>query len=1030
MTDATTAAGTPAADPYPRSEALGGWFAQPDQRTLERERLESRARGTDATLQLMRCFPSWTRALEQLTFRTLERLAANQPIDPNDPDAWRNRDAHAQAVLHRHGHGKLSATRLTSAAITALIDGQAAADRDARLDWSTVTTPASALDERLARAHATLPVDLDDPRVWAYQLDQRRVLARPLGLDNNLADDLSRWLLANPSQFDAGDLRCWRIGSDTWLSLAGERLGTVGKVERPVGVFVVPAIGSSDGWQLTPVLALDTIRLVAELGGRIERDLRSAVIPIGSRDALLERINVHTLHAGPRECLDSAGQLAQELSRELGAPISPGAPRDKRDRWGRLAVRRRSYKGAGGTATAELELRVLTFPARGFSQRRLGSAPREEQYAHPSAVMDLGEAVETAVDAGLPLLLSTEAAGELKDTVRVGRMKGRPGMLTITSSDGVSASTRRVVAEQAIAELRALKHARGNVTLAAGARQVVRMTLARPLADDPVLLGRQREMAALKVVGSGVDASAVGTGKTISSGRALAHRASTQARFRGLVVAEGRLLGQWREELTRGAPGRGLPPLAPNVELLVLSDERQVAGQIRRFDRELGDRPGVVLAPNSLLDRYTSDLQAIPWHLLIADEALRYANPATEAHQALAQLRLGAVADCWLLTATPRGKSAEHLDVLVGLAVGDEAMITERLNTREAGDLMDEINAHRLRVNYGPHLVRVARRDMQNWMPEVRPAEPLALDPDPALTELLEAIRQGGREAYRRLLEVLRELKTLEAGSEVYKRALAELARIQGVVLGNVGVYVDASVDPETLTHSKAALATALVRQGLVAEAVRGGGDGLPLLRGVTAQTLAGVAGEEQVIVFAERVRCLRQLAQTLRERHSVEAHVGDGSIATGEFEELKRRFTAGEFPVLCLSRIGHEGHNLQNASVLCHLDLPWLPSGLEQRVGRAARPGAARPGAARAHVQTYIPYIRGGGIEHVVSVLAERGAEHHQILDSFEGVHAAESTVATQLGQITGQVADSKDKAGYEATAARLRVAASVFGG
>ncbi len=46
---------------------------------------------------------------------------------------------------------------------------------------------------------------------------------------------------------------------------------------------------------------------------------------------------------------------------------------------------------------------------------------------------------------------------------------------------------------------------------------------------------------------------------------------------------------------------------------------------------------------------------------------------------------------------------------------------------------------------------------------------------------------------------------------------------------------------------------------------MRGGGDGLPLLRGVTAQTLAGVAAEEQVIVFAERVWCLRQLALTLR---------------------------------------------------------------------------------------------------------------------------------------------------------------------
>ena len=258
----------------------------------------------------------------------------------------------------------------------------------------------------------------------------------------------------------------------------------------------------------------------------------------------------------------------------------------------------------------------------------------------------------------------------------------------------------------------------------------------------------------------------------------------------------------------------------------------------------------------------------------------------------------------------------------------------------------------------------------------------------------------------------------------MYKQALAELARAQGVVLGNVGVFVDASVDPETLTHSKAALATALVRQGLVADAIRGGGDGLPLLRGVTAQTLAGVAAEEQVIVFGERVWCLRQLARTLRERHGVEANVADGSITTSEFEALKRRFTAGEFPVLCLSRIGHEGHNLQNASVLCHLDLPWLPSGLEQRVGRAARPGAAR-----GHVQTYIPYIRRGGIEHVVSVLAARGAEHHQILDSFEGVRADESTVATQLGEITGQVANSKDDAGYAATAARLRVAASVFG-
>jgi hypothetical protein len=95
-----------------------------------------------------------------------------------------------------------------------------------------------------------------------------------------------------------------------------------------------------------------------------------------------------------------------------------------------------------------------------------------------------------------------------------------------------------------------------------------------------------------------------------------------------------------------------------------------------------------------------------------------------------------------------------------------------------------------------------------------------------------------------------------------------------------------------------------------------------------------------------------------------------------------------------------------------------------EQRVGRAARPGAAK-----GWVQTYIPYIRGGGVEHIVGVLAPRGAEHHQILDSFEGVRASDSTIATQLGAIAGQVAESKDGAGFAGTAARLRVAASVFG-
>ena len=307
----------------------------------------------------------------------------------------------------------------------------------------------------------------------------------------------------------------------------------------------------------------------------------------------------------------------------------------------------------------------------------------------------------------------------------------------------------------------------------------------------------------------------------------------------------------------------------------------------------------------------------------------------------------------------------------------------------------------------------------------MRPAKPLALEPDPALAELLDAIRHGGRDAYRRLLEILRELKTLEPGDSLYKQALAELARAQGVVLGNVGVYVDASVDPETLTHSKAALAQALVRQGLVAEATRGGGDGLPLLRGVTAQTIAGVAADEQVIVFADRVRCLRQLAahparapRRRSPRRRRRAHAAPSSTRSSSAS------APASSPSCACRGSGTRATTSRTPPCSCTSTCRGCRPGSSS--ASAAPPGPAPPAAA---VQTYIPYIKDAGIAHVVSVLSPRGGEHHQILDSFEGVAAADSTVASQLGEITSQIADDKDQAGYAGTAARLRVAAAVFG-
>jgi superfamily II DNA/RNA helicase len=257
----------------------------------------------------------------------------------------------------------------------------------------------------------------------------------------------------------------------------------------------------------------------------------------------------------------------------------------------------------------------------------------------------------------------------------------------------------------------------------------------------------------------------------------------------------------------------------------------------------------------------------------------------------------------------------------------------------------------------------------------------------------------------------------------VHKAALVDVAHCQGVVLGNVGVFVRASIDPEALKYSNSTLAQGLVRQGLVDAAVNCNGDGVPTLRAVTAEAIAEACRGEQLLVFSEDVRCLHLLAGTLRAR-GVDAHVGDGKLSDDEFEDLKDRFVAGAFPVLLLSRVGEKGHDLQNASGFVNLDVGWVTKRLEQRAGRVARPGSKFR-----EVWSVIPYIHDGGVAYQVGIVAERGAENYQLFDGYAGVRASDSTIAGQLAEITAQVAVSRSDAGYAGDAARLQVAAAVFG-
>ena len=154
------------------------WAASSSEQ-LKRTRLIEQARGTGAALQLRRCCPSAVRVLESLSWRALTRLVANEPWSSTTPTAGAAPDAHAQIVLRRHGITGLDSTRLTMEAVRVLIDGQARADRDAGLDWTCLDLPAAQLEAALRRAHARLPVALDDPAIGTGWSDRER--QQPVG---------------------------------------------------------------------------------------------------------------------------------------------------------------------------------------------------------------------------------------------------------------------------------------------------------------------------------------------------------------------------------------------------------------------------------------------------------------------------------------------------------------------------------------------------------------------------------------------------------------------------------------------------------------------------------------------------------------------------------------------------------------------------------------------------------------------------------------------------------------------------------
>ncbi len=103
-------------------------------------------------------------------------------------------------------------------------------------------------------------------------------------------------------------------------------------------------------------------------------------------------------------------------------------------------------------------------------------------------------------------------------------------------------------------------------------------------------------------------------------------------------------------------------------------------------------------------------------------------------------------------------------------------------------------------------------------------------------------------------------------------------------------------------------------------------------------------AGDEKVVLFAQPVETVTALARFLRLRYGVDPALIIGNQGDDERQEIIQSFWRPDGPqFLVSSRAGGEGINLQIARRLVHVDVPWNPMDLEQRVGRVHRFGSRR---------------------------------------------------------------------------------------
>lgn len=371
---------------------------------------------------------------------------------------------------------------------------------------------------------------------------------------------------------------------------------------------------------------------------------------------------------------------------------------------------------------------------------------------------------------------------------------------------------------------------------------------------------------------------------------------------------------------------------------------------------------GVVAAFISYERLSRSSVPAGSHDLLILDEAHHARNPAARRYGAIAGL--GARAAVLLMSATPIHNRRRDLESLLALFLGERA----------TGMTDGELGQHVLRRERGavdPGM-RIPRTEAPAW---------LAIPHDESLLEALVALPppvppvDGGDGGALLVHSLVRQWASSDGAlrAALERRSARAAALIEALGSGRHPTrselrdwnHGDGAVQlafPELMAGPAAGDSAALLRA--VQEHSRAVDELRRSLRARSDRDVerAGLLREvrarhpgEKLVAFTAYAETAIALFRILRADGRIAMLTADGGrVAGGPLtrREAIERFApsaqgnrapreAERIDVLIATDLASEGINLQDASVVMHLDLPWTPARLEQRVGRAARLGS-----------------------------------------------------------------------------------------